>query len=174
MFGKERPSVGLLNIGSEETKGTETIKDTYKALKEAGSRDKLNFLGNIESRDIFEGRVDVIVSDGFSGNILLKAIEGTALYLVGEIKSVFCKNIRTKLAALLVKKDLKNFKRKLDYGEVGGSIFLGIAKPVIKAHGSSDAKAIQSAIGQAVKIASSSLIEEISSRLEDMKLPSEP
>ncbi len=171
MFGKERPSLALLNIGSEETKGTEVLRETYKALKEAAAQDKLNFIGNIESRDIFEGDADVIVSDGFSGNILLKAVEGTALYLVGEMKSLFYKNLRTKIAALLVKKDLAGFKKKLDYGEVGGSLFLGISKPVIKAHGSSDAKAIQSAIGQAVKIASSGLIGEIGDRLEDMKLP---
>jgi glycerol-3-phosphate acyltransferase PlsX len=173
MFGKEFPSIGLLNIGTEETKGTEVIKEAYKLLKEASAQGKLNFIGNIESRDIFEGKVDVIVSDGFSGNILLKAIEGTALYLVGELKSLFYKNIKTKLAALLIKKDIAGFKKKLDYGEVGGSLFLGIAAPVIKAHGSSDARAIQSAIGQAVKIASSGLIEEITNRLDDMKLPSD-
>ena len=171
MFNKERPTVGLLNIGSEEHKGTELQKETYKALKEASQQDKLNFIGNIESRDVFEGRVDVIVADGYSGNILLKAIEGTALYLTGELKSMFYKNIKTKFAALLMKKDLKDFKKKLDYGEVGGSIFLGIARPVIKAHGSSDAKAIKSAIGQAMKIASTDMIKEISSRMDDIKLP---
>ena len=122
------------------------ISETYKTLKEADRQGKLNFIGNVESRDIFEGKVDVIVSDGFSGNILLKAIEGTAIYLVDEIKGLFYKNLRTKLAALLVKKDIAEFKKKLDYSEVGGSMFLGIAKPVIKAHGSSDAKAIGRAI----------------------------
>jgi phosphate acyltransferase len=172
MLGKERPSVGLLNIGSEETKGTELLKETYKMLKEADRQGKLSFIGNIEGRDVFEGKADVIVCDGFSGNILLKSIEGTALYLTGEVKNLFYKNCRTKLAGLLVKKDIAGFKKKLDYSEVGGSIFLGITKPVIKAHGSSDAKSIKSAIGQAVKIASSGMIEEISSRLEDMKLPS--
>jgi len=171
MFNIERPAIGLLNIGSEEHKGTELQKETYKLLKEASEQDKLNFIGNIEGRDVFEGRADVIVADGYSGNILLKAIEGTALYLTGELKSLFYKNIKTKLAALLIKNEIKDFKKKLDYGEVGGSIFLGIAKPVIKAHGSSDAKAIKSAIGQAMKIASTDMIKEISSRMDDMKLP---
>lgn len=171
MFNIERPAIGLLNIGSEEHKGTELQKETYKLLKEASEQDKLNFIGNIEGRDVFEGRADVIVADGYSGNILLKAIEGTALYLTGELKRLFYKNIKTKLAALLIKNEIKDFKKKLDYGEVGGSIFLGIAKPVIKAHGSSDAKAIKSAIGQAMKIASTDMIKEISSRMDDMKLP---
>jgi glycerol-3-phosphate acyltransferase PlsX len=171
MFNKERPTLGLLNIGSEEHKGTELQRETYKALKEAAEQDKLNFIGNIESREIFEGKADVIVADGYSGNILLKAIEGTALYLTAELKTMFYKNFKTKLAALLMKRDFKDFKKKLDYGEVGGSIFLGIAKPVIKAHGSSDAKAIKSAIGQAMKIASTDMIKEISSRMDDMKLP---
>ncbi len=173
VLGKERPSVALLNIGAEESKGTDMLREAYRLLKEADRQGKLSFVGNVEGRDVFDGRADVIVCDGFSGNVLLKGMEGTAQYLMGELKDIFYKSTRTKLAAQLLKKELAGLKSKLDYGEVGGSMFLGIAKPVIKAHGSSDARAIKNAIGQAAKIAASGLAEEITARLEDMQPPAE-
>ncbi len=167
-MGKKEPRVGLLNIGTEAGKGTSLQKDTYRLLQKAGEAGKLNFVGNVESRDVFEGVCDVLVTDGFSGNVLLKSIEGTAMYLVGELKGLFLKNLRTKLAALLVKGDMRGFRKQLDYREVGGTVFLGIAKPVVKAHGSADAKAAKNAIAQAMKLASSGLSEELARRLADM------
>ncbi len=168
---KPNPRVGLLNIGGEEGKGTALQKETYQLLKQAHEQGKLNFVGNVESRDVLQGAADVLVADGFSGNVLLKAIEGTAMYMTGELKKVFYHNTLTKLAALLVKGQLRQFRRKLDYEEVGGTVFLGITRPVVKAHGSSKAKGIRSAINQAMKMASAGLSDEINKRLADMVMP---
>lgn len=173
MLGRDEPRVGLLNIGVEKGKGDALRQETYQYLTRAAHDGKINFVGNIEARDVMNGAVDVVVSDGFSGNVLLKAMEGMALYMSGQIKKIFFKNLRTKLGALLVKGEMGSFRKKMDYSEVGGSIFLGISKPVIKAHGSSNARAIKCAIAQAVTIASSNMIGEISGHIEDMKLSAE-
>jgi len=125
----------------------------------------------VEAREAVEGGVDVIVSDGYSGNIFLKTMEGTALFLGREIKKMFMKNIKTKLAAVLVSKELKAFKKLMDAGEVGGTALMGISKPVIKAHGSSDERAIKNAIRQAVEFKKSGIIEDIIDNVEYMRLP---
>ena len=148
-LGIEKPRVGLLNNGAEETKGRELQKDAYALLKKAGDDGELDFVGNVEARDVPTGKVDVVVCDGFSGNILLKSIEGTAIFIAHKLKEMFKSSLATKLGYLLCKGGMDEFKKLLDSREVGGSMFLGITKPVVKAHGSSDAYAMQNAIRQA-------------------------
>ena len=150
VLGIENPRVALLNIGAEDSKGGELQKAVYPLLKQAGEAGKINFTGNIEARDVPLGGADVVVSDGFSGNILLKGIEGTALFMASMMKDMFKKNLLTKLAALLCMDGVKAFKKKMDYRETGGTALIGLNKPVIKAHGSSDALAIRNAIRQAI------------------------
>ena len=149
-LGVENPKVGLLNIGTEDTKGTPLQKEAYALLMDAHEKGILNFVGNTEARDVPLGAVDVIVCDGFAGNVLLKSIEGTAMFMGSLISKMFKKSIFSKLAAALVMGDIKAFKKMLDYREIGGTPFLGIRKPVIKAHGSSDALAFRNAIRQAM------------------------
>jgi glycerol-3-phosphate acyltransferase PlsX len=161
VIGNASPKVGLLNIGTEETKGTPLHRDAYVLLKAASEAGQINFIGNIEARDAFLEEVDVIICDGFSGNVLLKTLEGMGIFFVRQLKSIFTANLKTKIAGGLIKKDFQHFRSEMDYAEVGGSILLGISKPVIKAHGSSDAKAIRNAIALALKCAQSDYIKEI-------------
>lgn len=158
----ENPKVGLLNIGGEEGKGNQLSIDTYGLLKDSG----LNFIGNIESRYVLRGDADVIVTDGFAGNILLKSIEGTASYIMENLKKELMSSFRSKIGALLVKPALRNFKKKLDYGEVGGAMLLGVNAPVIKAHGSSDSIAIKNAIKQTKNILDSNVVNLIKEALK--------
>ena len=155
--GKTNPTVGLLNIGAEETKGTALHQEVYGLLQKAHNQGFINFVGNVEARDVPLGAVDVVVADGFSGNILLKSIEGTAAFMAKMMKSMFKKNLLTKLSALACKNGITAFKKRMDYREVGGTMLLGITKPVVKAHGSSDARAIRSAVRQAMEAAKSDL-----------------
>ncbi len=159
--GIENPKIGLLNIGVEDSKGTELHRESYKLLKEA----PINFIGNVESREMPKGICDAIITDGFTGNIALKLIEGTAVTFFKMIKNVLYKNIFNKLAALVIKKDLYSLKSMMDSSEVGGAPLLGVRKPVIKAHGSSDAKAIKNAIKQAVTFSKNEVINTISAAL---------
>lgn len=170
LLGRENPKVGLLNIGAEPSKGTDLQVEVYPLLEAAGREGRINFVGNVEAREAVEGAVDVIVADGYSGNIFLKTMEGTGLFLAREIKKMFKKNLITKLAALMVSGGLKNFKKLMDSSEVGGTALVGISKPVIKAHGSSDAYAIQNAIRQARDFAASGLIEDITQNIDLMRL----
>ncbi len=156
--GIENPKIGLLNIGTEDTKGTEMHKESYKLLKSA----PINFVGNIESREMPKGECDAVITDGFTGNIALKLIEGTAITFFKMIKNVLYKNILNKIAALVIKKDLYSIKSMMDSSEVGGAPLLGVRKPVIKAHGSSDAKAIKNAVRQAVIFSEKDVIGNIS------------
>ena len=167
VLGRPQPKVGLLNIGVEPSKGTELQTTVYPLLKQAGEEGRICFVGNIEA---VEGAVDVIVADGYSGNIFLKTMEGTGLFLAKEIKGIFMKNLMTKLAAALVSDGLKKFKKLMSSSEVGGTALLGISKPVIKAHGSSDAYAIKNAIRQANQFASSGIIGNISDNIDLMRL----
>ena len=160
-LGVENPKIGLLNIGTEDTKGTPLQKEAYALLKDAGEKGIINFVGNTEARDVPLGAVDVIVCDGFAGNVLLKSIEGTAMFMGSLVSRMFKKNLLSKLSAALVMKDIKAFKKMLDYREIGGTPFLGIRKPVIKAHGSSDALAFRNAIAQAMNT------PDISAELEE-------
>ena len=150
-LGVENPKIGLLNIGTEDTKGTPLQKEAYVLLKAAGDKGIINFVGNTEARDVPLGAVDVVVCDGFAGNVLLKSIEGTAMFMGSLVSKMFKKSIISKLAAALVMKDIKAFKKMLDYREIGGTPFLGIRKNVIKAHGSSDALAFRNAVRQAME-----------------------
>jgi glycerol-3-phosphate acyltransferase PlsX len=169
-LGLESPRVGLLNIGAEETKGTELQKQTYALLRSAAEAGRLNFIGNVESRDVLSGGVDVVVTDGFSGNILLKSIEGTTMMLMKQLKGIFYKNTKNKLAAAMLKKDVYALKSMFDAGEVGGTALLGISKPVIKAHGSSDARAIRSAVKQAMTFIDAGVIESIEKNVQYMRI----
>ena len=168
-LGVANPKVGLLNIGTEDSKGTKLQKDALVLLRAAHDKGLINFIGNIEGRDVPLGTVDVCVADGFSGNVLLKSIEGTAMFMGSVISKMFKKNAVSKLAAALVMKDIKAFKKLLDYREIGGTQFLGIKKPVIKAHGSSDALAFRSAIRQATAAAEADFSQELEAGLRELK-----
>lgn len=158
------PKVGLLNIGSEETKGREQELQAYELLQHA----PIHFAGNVEARELPEGNHDVVVCDGFSGNITLKLYEGMGALFRDNLKKWFS-GVKGKLSAILLYNDIKEFQRLMDYKEEGGAILLGIAYPVIKAHGSSDAKAFFNAIRQAKKCVDGNMIAEITSLLESMK-----
>lgn len=155
--GIENPRIGLLNVGTEDTKGDALRQETYGLLKETD----LNFIGNVEARDVPAGVCDVVVADGFSGNVVLKLTEGVATTMFRLIKKTLMSKLKTKLAALLIKKDLGGLRAMMDYAEVGGAPFIGVRAPVIKAHGSSNAKAIKNAIRQAAVFADSGLIEAV-------------
>ena len=165
-LGVDFPKVGLLNIGTEDSKGTPLQKEAYALLTNAAEQGLLNFVGNVEARDVPLGAVDVVVCDGFAGNVLLKSIEGTAMFMGSLMSKMFKKNFLSKLAALLVMKDIKAFKKLLDYREIGGTQFLGIKKPVIKAHGSSDALAFRNAVKQAMDAAASNFAPELEEGLK--------
>ena len=168
-LGVENPKVGLLNIGTEDTKGTSLQKEAYALLKAACDKGLIHFVGNVEGRDVPMGAVDVVVCDGFAGNVLLKSIEGTAMFMGSLMSKMFKKNLLSKLAALLVMKDIKAFKKLLDYREIGGTPFLGIRKPVIKAHGSSDVLAFRNAVHQAMEAVNSDITAELEQMLSSMK-----
>ncbi len=168
-YGIENPRVGLLNNGTEESKGTPLQKEAYGLLQQASDKGLINFVGNVEARDVPLGAVDVIVCDGFAGNVLLKSIEGTAMFMGSLMSKMFKKNLLSKLAAALVMKDIKAFKKLLDYREIGGTQFLGIQKPVIKAHGSSDEVALRNAIRQAEEAAGHSISAQLEEGLAALK-----
>ena len=170
VLGLERPRVGLLNIGTEDSKGTDLQKAALALLRQAGADGHLNFIGNIEANTALLGGADVIVADGYSGNILLKTVEGAAKLLLGEMKKAFLSSTKSKLGALLVKDSLGNVKKLLDPSEVGGTPFLGISKPVLKAHGSSDARAIRNAVFRAVEYAQSGIIADVEAHIDVMKV----
>ena len=165
VMGVKSPKVGLLNVGAEDTKGRELDKEAYKLLKDA----PVNFYGNLEAREMPKGICQVAVSDGFTGNIALKLYEGMGSFFAGELKGMLTDGLSGKLAALLIMKKVKAFKKKLDYTEVGGGVLMGVSKPVIKAHGSSNGKAFYNAIRQAKKCVDGKVIEEISRSLEAVK-----
>ena len=167
-YGIENPKVGLLNIGTEDSKGTSLQKEAYALLQNAAEQGLINFVGNVEARDVPLGAVDVIVCDGFSGNVLLKTIEGTAMFMGSLMKRMFKKNIFTMLGYLFSKSGVKDLMKMLDYREIGGTQFLGIKKPVIKAHGSSDALAFRNAVRQAMDAANSDISAELEAGLKQL------
>ncbi len=168
-LGKAEPRVGLLNNGTEDTKGDALHKEAYRLLAQAGESGLIRFVGNVEAREVPNGAADVIVADGFSGNVLLKTMEGTALYMSGLIRQMFTKNLLTKIGALLCKKG-ESIRKAMDYREVGGSVVIGITKPVIKAHGSSDATALKGAIRQAMRAVESGFCDEIRRHISEISL----
>ena len=173
VLGLERPRVGLLNIGTEDSKGTDLQKAALALLRQAGADGHLNFIGNIEAKEAIKGGCDVIVTDGFSGNILLKTMEGVGSFAGHALGDIFKKNLLTKLAAAMVMPGLRAFKAQLDPNKVGGTAFIGISKPVIKAHGASNAEAIDNAIGQARQVAESGIIGQIQENVHLMQLQAE-
>ena len=165
-LGIENPRVGLLNIGTEDSKGTPLQKEAYGLLKAASEQGILNFIGNIEGRDVLLGEVDVVVCDGFSGNVLLKSIEGTAYFMGSLMKhKIFKRNIFSMIGYLFCKSGVDEVTKMMDYREIGGTQFLGIKKPVIKAHGSSDALAFRNAVRQAEEAAKANAAEELAEEL---------
>ena len=166
VLGVKNPKVGLINIGSEETKGQELQVETYKLLKEA----PINFIGNIEGRDIMAGDTDVMVCDGFAGNIVLKTIEGMGIVISNRIKGIFKKNLLTKIGALFVMGGIKEFKKAMDYREYGGAPLLGCKKLVLKGHGSSDLKAAFAAIKQAKTFIDADVNKEIEENLKKIEV----
>lgn len=160
----DNPKVGLINNGGEEEKGSALTKEAYRLMKAS----HYNFVGNAEGRDLLSGNFDVVVTDGFTGNIILKFLEGTAKTFMDELKQGLMKNFATKLGAMLVKGSLMGFKKKFDYKEYGGALLLGLNSGVMKAHGSSDAKAISSAVKMARKFILGNVVEEIKSGIEIM------
>ena len=170
VLGRPNPKVGLLNIGAEPSKGTGLQTTVYPMLEAAGEAGRINFTGNVEAREAVEGAVDVIVADGYTGNIMLKSVEGVGKFLLKELKKVFLSSTKTKVAAALVKGDMAKMKKLIDPGEVGGTPFLGISRPVVKAHGSSDARAVSNAILRAVEYAESGLIADIENNINLMKV----
>ena len=169
VLGIENPRIGLLNIGTEDSKGTALQKEAYGMLKSAGDQGLIHFVGNVEARDVPLGAVDVVVCDGFAGNVLLKSIEGTAMFMGSLMSKMFKRSLISKLAAALVMKDIKGIKKMMDYREIGGTQFLGIKKPVIKAHGSSDALAFRNAVKQAQDAAQRDFAGELEAVLAQFK-----
>ena len=164
VLGIENPTVGLISNGEEEGKGDELCKETYPVLKASN----LNFIGNIEGRDIMEGTADVMVTDGFTGNVILKTIEGMGHVVSDGVKEIFS-GVLHKIGALFVLNGIKNFRQKMDYREYGGAPLLGTRRPVIKGHGSSDAKAVFSAIKQAIKFVDTDVIQSIKNNIDSME-----
>lgn len=159
------PTVGLLNVGTEDGKGNDLTKKAFDLMKNT----PINFVGNVEARDLLSGVADVVVTDGFSGNIALKTIEGTAMMMFSMLKETFMSSLKTKIAAGMVKGDLKGLKKKLDYSEYGGAGLFGLAAPVIKAHGSSDRRAIFSAIKQACHMVEFNVTQTIKTTMESIE-----
>ena len=161
--GIKNPRVGLINIGTEENKGNDLAKATFELLKGTN----LNFVGNIEAREILNGPADVLVTDGWTGNMVLKTTEGVAMSLFKMMKEAMTSDLKSKLAAAVLKPNLKKLKNKMDYSEYGGACLFGIKSPVIKAHGSSDAHAFYNAIRQARIMVEANLAEEIAKAISE-------
>nr|MBQ8244003.1 phosphate acyltransferase PlsX [Oscillospiraceae bacterium] len=168
-LGVANPRVGLLNIGTEDSKGTQLHKDAYALLTDAGNRGLIQFVGNVEARAVPLGEVDVVVCDGFSGNVLIKSIEGTAMFMGSMLKKMFKKNLGSKLGYLLCKSGMKDLLKLLDSREIGGTQFLGIKQPVIKCHGNSDRLAFRNGVKQAMTAAQSNFTEQLERDLAALK-----
>ncbi|MGI6193075.1 MAG: phosphate acyltransferase PlsX [Christensenellales bacterium] len=169
IMGIKNPRVGLLNNGAEAEKGCELTKEAYKLLQET----PVNFTGNCEGRDILSGDFDVVVSDGFAGNVALKTIEGTAMMVMSVMKRELMGGIASRIGALLARGAFKRIKAKMDYSSHGGALLLGIDGGIIKAHGSSDAKAFAAALHQAVKFIDGDVVNIIRQSIESMAMPEE-
>ena len=154
----DKPRLALANIGTEEGKGNELLKNTYEVLK---NREDMNFIGNMETREILNGVCDIVICDGFIGNIIVKTLEGTALALFKKMKEAIMSSTKAKIGALLIKDSLKELKNSLDYSSHGGAPFLGVEGGLIKAHGSSDSRAIKNAIRQAIEFVDGNVVDEI-------------
>ena len=168
--GIKNPRVGLVNNGTEDTKGDPLRKEAYALLKKAGDEGRLNFVGNVEGSMVPLGACDIAVCDGYSGNVMLKTIEGVAKFMAGAIKDVFMRNTATKLSYLACKKGMDEFRDLFNQDKIGGAPFLGIAKPVIKAHGSSNEIAVMNAVRQAIAYTKSGMIQAVSENIQYMTI----
>lgn len=166
-FGVKNPKIGLLNIGTEETKGNELTKESYQLLKEKAEELNINFIGNIEGRDAFSGNVDAIVTDGFTGNIFLKSAEGIGKLVKKNLTESLTKNLFTKLCAIPCLPAIKKFSKTVDYKEYGGALFLGVKKPVVKAHGSSDARLFEYTLKQAEQFVKNKAVDKMIEKFEN-------
>jgi len=162
----EKPAVGLLNIGTEETKGNELTRESYALLKEKSPELGINFIGNVEGRDAVSGKIDILVTDGFTGNVFLKTVEGFGKLVKITLTESLKKNIFTTICALPALPGIKRFSKMLNYKEYGGALFLGVKKPVIKAHGSSDDYLFYTTIKQAEKFAEAKAVEIMTKEFE--------
>lgn len=169
-FGIENPAIGLLNIGTEETKGNELTKESYRLLKENAETLGINFIGNVEGRDAFSGKVDAVVTDGFTGNVFLKAIEGLGKFVKRSLSDSLKQNIFSKIAAVPCLPAINRFAKKVDYKEYGGALFLGVKKPVVKAHGSSDETLFEFTLKQAEKFVENKAVETMIQEFEKKDL----
>ena len=165
----EKPVIGLLNIGTEETKGNELTKESYNLLKEKAEECNINFIGNVEGREAFSGKIDAIITDGFTGNIFLKTVEGLGKFVKKSLTENLKRNIFTMICALPAMPSIKKFAKSMDYKEYGGALFLGVKKPVVKAHGSSDEYLFYFTIKQAEKFVKSKAVEVMKEEFENKK-----
>ncbi len=168
-FGIEKPRIGLLNIGTEETKGNDLCKESYQLLKEKSEEYNINFVGNVEPRDCFLGEVDALVCDGFTGNVLLKSVEGIGRFVKKSLMDSLMKNVLTTIAAVPSLPAINTFKKKADYKSYGGAPFLGVKKPVIKAHGSSDDLVFYYTIKQAEDFVKGNSVNKMIEEVEKQK-----
>lgn len=164
----ENPRIGLLNIGTEETKGNELTKESYKLLKENAGSLNLNFVGNVEGRDAFSGKIDVLVTDGFTGNVFLKAVEGLGKLVKVSLTESIKKNVLSMIGALPCMPAINRFKKTMDYKEYGGALFLGVKKPVVKAHGSSDEYLFYFTIKQAEQFVKNKAVDMMIEEFENL------
>lgn len=166
IYNIEKPAIGLLNIGTEETKGNDLVKESYKLLKQEADEHGINFVGNIEGRDAFTGKIDAVITDGFTGNVFLKTTEGLGKLVKRTLTESLKKNLWSKICAAPSLPAIKRFSKTMDYKEYGGALFLGVKKPVVKAHGSSDEKLFYYTIKQAENFAKSGTVDIIKKEFE--------
>ena len=165
-FGIEHPAIGLLNIGTEETKGNDLVRESYNLLKEKSEELGINFVGNVEGRDAFSGKIDAIVTDGFTGNVFLKTTEGLGKFVKKTLTESLMKNLLSKILTIPSLPALKRFSKAMDYKSYGGALFLGVKKPVVKAHGSSDELLFEYTIIQAEKFVENQAVEKMIKEFE--------
>ena len=168
-YGIEKPAIGLLNIGTEETKGNDLVKESYALLKENSEKLDINFVGNVEGRDAFSGKIDAIVTDGFTGNVFLKTTEGLGKFVKRTLTESLTHNLLSKILAIPALPSIKKFSKTMDYKSYGGALFLGVKKPVVKAHGSSDELLFQYTIIQAEKFVENKAVEKMIEEFEKQK-----
>ena len=166
-FGIESPKIGLLNIGTEDTKGNDLVKETYNILKEQSEELGINFVGNVEGRDCFSGEIDAVITDGFTGNVFLKTTEGLGKLVKRNLTESLKRNIWTTIGAIPCLPAIKRFSKTMDYKEYGGALFLGVKKPVVKAHGSSDEYLFYFTLKQAENFVKSGAVEKMKEEFEN-------
>ena len=165
-FGIEKPAIGLLNIGTEETKGNELVKESYQLLKEKSEELNINFVGNVEGRDAFSGKIDAIVTDGFTGNVFLKTTEGLGKFVKRTLTESLTQSLISKICTIPCLPAINRFKKTMDYKSYGGALFLGVKKPVVKAHGSSDEKLFEYTLKQAEKFVENKAVDKMIEEFE--------